>query len=182
LYEFNFTISEQDYLDFNLYHMNTASDMRKKLTVYRLMLPGFFVLWLLFTYNQAENMLPRAILFAAASVLWFFAMKPLLVSSVKRRIAKMSQNGTLPCTQVTAVRFDDDVMQSDCDGQEEVTAYAALDQITVYTSAIYIYTRAATVFILPFSAFASESQKEDFIQFINEKIAATRLSEEAAAQ
>jgi|GEM_PF-630787 len=170
MYEFTYQISEQDYLDYNLYHMDNAPEMKNRLLLYRLLVPVFFIAWIIVTYNPEQNFLVKIIFFTAVSVIWWFAIKPILVSSVKKQIQKLVKKGNFSTAHVGTLRFDADMIHVEGGGKTYTVEYAKVERVAVGPSAVYIYVNGALTCILPFSAFASEGERDEVLQFVNNKI------------
>ena len=181
MYEFKYQVTEKEYLDYNIYHMNTSPDMKKRFLFYRLMVPLFLVLWAVVTYDPARNLTIQILFVLGFSVLWFFLVKPLLIWSVTRRISRMGKTGKLRFEQENTVRFADDEMVTIVEEQEIKAAYAALERIAVYGTTMYIHGREA-VYLLPLSVFASGAEQDAFTQFLQGKIDESKLTEEAEAE
>jgi len=172
LYQFKYTLSEKDYMEFNKYHLLNAPSNKRGIIVLRLLLPLIFLVYLLFSFflfEEHSSLLIEFIIFAVISVIWFFIVKPLLIFNLKLRIKMIKKDGKLPYGKDVLVQFDEDSFIETIHEAESKANYKIIEKIAVGKNAAYIYINAMQAVIVPFSVFETNEQKNEFLAFINKK-------------
>ena len=172
MYQFNYSLTDKDYFDFNKYHMCNAPAMKKMITGLRILLIAllfFSLLSSLRNHSDATSLLALIIVYTAVSVAWFFAVKPYLVFLTKINIKLIKKDGKLPYGKNVLINFEEDFFVEATNDTEIKGKYKSVEKIAVAGDAIYIYISAMQAFILPISVFESTAQKNEFLEFINGK-------------
>jgi len=170
-YKFEFKITEQDYLDFNKYHMFNAPAMKKQMLPFRLIIPILFVFISFFQFQGFDSdFIRRTTIGIIGSIAWFFISKFTFISSIKKNIKNMKKDGKLVSNENTTIQFHDDFLIDITGATETKMGYTNLERVAIGDNAVYIYIGAMQAFIVPLSAFESEAQRNEFLEFINSKI------------
>ena len=180
MYNFVYNLNDKDYLEFNTYHFNSTPSYQKRLLVTKLFVPVVFAVLLVYFYVRDRYLFPVLVsgfVYAALSVVWFFAVKPLTIMGLKMRINSLKKDGKLPYDKNIRLKFDD---MSICETSEKGEArlfYSVIERIVEDNHAFYIYHSAIEAFIIPFSVFDNIEQKNGFFEFINAKCLIARDTE-----
>jgi hypothetical protein len=170
-------MSEADYFEFNKNHLLSSPGYRKSIRRLRIMVPAIFALMLLYyrfvKHEDWEILLTVAVIFALFSVLFFFVAKPYArlyrMCYIRINIWRMKKRGNLPYTTDGKLEFYDDYFGEDLEKGEYKLKYSAVVKVVEGSGAVYVYISETTAIIIPFSSFESDSQRAEFIAFINEK-------------
>lgn len=93
--EIYYTLTEDDYMNFNLYHVRNSSTAKKALKMQRLMGPFLYLFFTILVYLYLDIPLPvLVIMFLALSSLWFFLYPRYFYNHILRSTKKMIKEGT----------------------------------------------------------------------------------------
>ena len=173
-YKFKFNLNDQDYYEFNKYHLSNAPDMKKRNFWLKLYVPALFLLMLVFNILNGYDLdwlYISVIIYSVISVIWIFSIKYLALMFLKLRIRIMEKNGKMPYSKSVTMHFFEDYFTEITPDTKSDVKYTAVTRISVSASkAIYIYTNIILAYIIPYNAFHSQAEHEEFLQFINEKV------------
>ncbi|MCL2356455.1 MAG: YcxB family protein [Defluviitaleaceae bacterium] len=174
-YEFEFQMTEADFLDYNEFHFNNtprAKLLMAALTVIPL-LTGAAVFWIVFYLLGSSSFvfLPAVITVVLLSVMVYqlIFLSRTHRRNVKKQLKAMSTQGKLPYAENIRMQFDDEFIREFNERGETKTLYSSVDKIGE-GKGVYIYTNAVQAYAIPLSAFESEEQRKNFITFMNAKI------------
>ncbi|RPF47342.1 YcxB-like protein [Hydrogenoanaerobacterium saccharovorans] len=172
----DYKLNENDYLMFNEYHLLNSYTGKKSLTTFRMMLPIISLLAILIFFIASadlELILIEVALLFILSIVWIIFSKNMLIISMKKNIKKLTKDGKLPFSEEGTLIFDDDFISDKNSTTESKTRYTSVQKFCITDKAVYIYFSAVQAYIVPFSAFLTETDKQDFINFINQKFKIT---------
>ncbi len=174
LYQLECIINDKDYYEFNKYHMKNAADVKKGRLLGKLIVPVMFLFFIIYYIARGYDWIYlryAAIVFGVVSVIWFFAIWPLGLLFLKLHIRLMKKYSKIPYSSFTAMEFCDDNFVEKTNDTKTELKYDAIYKVCINDKkAIYIYLDAARACVIPFNAFESDEQAEEFIQFIKRKI------------
>ena len=173
LYKFECKTTDKDYYEFNKYHSTDSPDVRKTWLRYRLFLPVLFLITFIYHMISGDDWYSLSfglILYSIVSVLWFFSLKPVSLFFLKFHIKDMKKNGKLPYSDYATLEFYDDYFVEQTKNTKTEIQYDSVFKIRINEpKAIYIYQNAVLAYIIPFDVFSSDTEKDNFINFINQK-------------
>ena len=113
MYQFEYSLNDNDFWEFNKFHMQSATSLKKQINRMRLMIPMIFAI-LFFAFWARGNAETVVLLIIAAvytiiSIIMFFAIKPMVMRSTKRRIKFMKKQDKLPYPEHVIMKFEDDL-------------------------------------------------------------------------
>lgn len=163
----NFELTKQDYIDFNLFHLDHSKTGRKTLFIQRYIVSLIFILapfvlrWITeipFSYWMVVCL--------AAYILWVINYPKSLKKSVVKRIDKMLSEGK----NTSLIGDNDIVINEGCitritKQSESKSAWDTIESVQQNQKNIYIYNSALSAYIIPKRAFEN---KEDEASFINQ--------------
>ena len=171
MFTVNYTVSEQDYLDFNLYAVNHNPQQKKTMLLLRLVLPLLlcFVLVLPVVVNHDyQNIIPRAVVYLMISLIWFFLVKPLFTALMKNNVrSQMKKSRSLYSPQGTLYFADDAIRDVSADVTTEIR-YEKIEKIVVQNNCIYLFYSPITAILIPFASFSSDAQRDVIMAFLKE--------------
>lgn len=164
MFEFNYELNDDDYYEFNKFHIYNAPMHKKELFLARILPPVIFILISLIVGN--------VIIYITAGILsigCLVSFKKLNNYAIKRRIQRMKKTGKLPIEDNVILRFHDDGFVEITEKNESKFSYTCIERVENAESAIYIYTGAIQAFIIPHHVFKDKIEEEMFLEFINQK-------------
>ncbi len=112
----------------------------------------------------------EAILMTVISILWIVFSKKMFLRSMKKNIGKMKKEGRLPYYSESTLKFDEEHLYVITPDMEIKSKYSMIEKIILAEKVIYIYVGSVQAYVLPLTAFSGETQKQEFLNFINAKI------------
>ena len=180
-----YTLTQDNYLDFNIFHALNSAPAKALLRRTRTRPP---VVWLLaflvfcgyslYTSGQMPTVLAYIIL--SMSVLWYF-LYPLchrktLEWRLKRRLAG---GGRESMGEVTLAALDDCLRAEDAGGVREVP-YDEIERLVESKGCLYIYIGENSAVIVPLAAFGNGEAYREFRKTLEQNIRAAREARMAA--
>lgn len=166
-----YTLTPQDYINFNLSYAETSPTVKKSMNRARITGPIMFLIFP-FVMKNIGN-IPFAywmVLFAGLAVGWFFLMP----YSIKRRTVKQVQKMLLEKNNnflgpKTLELQANGILTKGVD-DESLTAYKSVEDVTQYQGGVYIYTSSISAIMISPEAFHSEEHKQEFLKELYAKI------------
>lgn len=173
-YKFECNLDDKDYYEFNKYHFLNSPDMKKSNFIWKISVPIFFLIILLYSIlNNYDKLyiLVSIFLFSIASFVWCWSYKYLTILFLKFYIKLLKKNGKMPYSSNSTVQFFDDYFEEVTTDTKSEIKYTAILRVDISeNNNIYIYTNPILAYIIPFSCFKSVEQQEEFLKFIKEKM------------
>ena len=181
----HYTLTQDNYLDFNIFHTLNSAPAKALLRKTRTQPP---VVWLLaflvfcgyslYTSGQLPTVLAYIIL--SMSVLWY-VLYPLchrktLEWRLKRRLAGGGQEAM---GEVTLEALNNRLRAEDAGGVKEVP-YDDIERLVENKGCLYIYIGENSAFIVPLAAFANEEAHREFRKNLDENKRSAREAHMAA--
>lgn len=176
LYRFDVNLTEQDYYEFNRFHLFTSHYGKKQFEKIRILTSVIPLILFILRFASyvlsgfaAEN-LAVCIVYILLSVFLFFISKPLVWFISKLQIKQMKKQGKLPFTPASTLEFYDDSFVEITPDNKTESKYSLVDSIYIVNGKmIYIFTNSVLAYMLPVKVFESEEQYNSFMDFITEK-------------
>ena len=172
-FKFDFTLSEQDYMDFNYFHMFSSKVGVKLYKRLRWLTSGLFlavgVLYLLLYGFNVDGLTYLGVFGVCAAIDWF-ACKPTLRATLKRQVKFNKKQGKLPYSPEASMTFEEDCFAERTETNKSEYSYSVIcDAYLVNDRMFYLYMDTMRAFLLPVSAFESKAQLNAFLEFIGER-------------
>ena len=173
-FSFDVKFGDEEYLEFNKYHLFYSKPNRNVLKKRRIF---FLVVTLIYAF-LAVICLKFELTFADVAciiVTLIFLLecifaKQRLVGMLKRTLKRMKKHGKLPYIAESTVEFYDDKFISRSENKTTEMPYTEVENVCDNTNhAIYIYTDVQSAKIIPYKCFRDDSEREDFLNFIKQK-------------
>lgn len=171
MFEFSYTVSENDYIEFNRYHVQNsmAGKRSRKIALYIILAALLLLLVTDIISGNMGKITYTLIIYLVIGILMLLLLVPMMRWNIKLNIKLIKKSGRLPYENEVYLRFEDDLLIDKTPLTEIKTSYAKLERIAVGTSGVYLYNSAISAILIPNSAFANAAQKYDFLQFIHKK-------------
>ena len=175
----HYTVTEQAYLDFSIYHAEQSESLSKLARRYRLLFPALISLIGVgfcgfMTWRFGVRVFPFAYLAGclALSALWYAFYPRLHRSSMKKRIkAYVAEgNGKEFIGSFTLELLDDRRFMKDADGVTTAVPYDRIGKMVENKGCLYIYIGSMTAIIIPLDTFGSEEAYREFRDSLAEKV------------
>jgi hypothetical protein len=108
-------------------------------------------------------------IFGIASVVWILIYRKLIERNIRKTMKVMEQSGKMPYGKASTLVYGEDKFTGTTEDMERSLNYSVIEKIVLGKNALYLYESAITAHILPYRAFASDEEKEAFLQFIKGK-------------
>lgn len=169
LFEYNYQLSFDDYLNFNLYHSLDRKESRQAFLAFRFMLPVLSVIAIaVFFIAGAEKdfIVIEAFFLAIVSAIWVAFSKKVMAFSIKRNLKRMMKSGKLPYTTENHLIFDGEQIIEISERGTSAVKYSSIENADDTGTAVYVYISAAQAFIIPQSAFAGDEDKRELLKYL----------------
>lgn len=174
MFQFTFTLDEQDYFRFNEYHAFVSLTSKKAMQAVRLLVPGILLLvWLakmLFSAQEPIDLLVGGAVYLLCSVLWIVLFKRYYRQMIRLQIRRMKKRSTLPVQVTNTLVFQQQDFLDIAEGSYSTVQYSKLQRVAVTQGDVYFYLNTMHAVILPFHAFQSDKQRADFLLFLQSRI------------
>lgn len=177
MFEFKVVLDEREYLLFNEYHFLNSRNGKNLLMFYRLLVPVVSLITVVTLYvldPKLQAALFTGFVMTIFSILGVVFAKRMLLMIMKNAVLKLKKDGKLPYNKQSTLRFNDEFIHEIMPDSEFKTKYAMIEKVAVTESAIYVYFGSIQAFVIPMSTFSNETEKRDFLEFINLKASTSR--------
>lgn len=152
MYRFEYDITEQEYLQFNEYHLlNSAAGKRGLILTKCMGLIFSIVLVVAFIIAGAESglIITETIFLAVFSIIWFARGKKTAIKNMRKQMEKLKkENGKLYSDKGTLI-FDEYGITDISEDKELKTPYSTVTQLCIGNNALYIYFSPMMAYIVP---------------------------------
>lgn len=163
----HYTITEQDYIAYNLFHYGQSRSVKRTLLLLRVLFP-LMVILMAFLYSRINMFyLVIAVVF---SIVWFFLYPYFFRRSLTRGVKRVMKEGKVNefIGEKSLTLGDTHVLFQEGRGNTEFM-YEAMERIASDQERLYLYFGTITACIVPFSAFQTAEDKEQFMRLLEEK-------------
>lgn len=166
----DYTLTEEDYINFNLSFAQTSDTVRKSMLRGRIAGPIMFLILPFVLKNVSD--IPFAYwmtIFAALALIWFLFLPRLITHNTIKQVRKMlKEKGNNFLGPKTLELRPDGIRTKGIDG-ETITPYSAVEDVSQYKGGVFIYTGSFSAIMINPGAFHSDQERESFIQEIQSK-------------
>ena len=173
MYTFNVKTNDEDYLEFNKYHLYNQKSFGKANKILRIFLPIFALLVLvlaIISKKDVDYIIILSCIYLVLSVLWLVFYKRIMFLSIKKTIDDMKKQGRLPYSAQSTLTFSDEGITEVSETGTTSVNYKSVEKIAVNADkALYIYFTAMSAFLIPLSMLPEEVTVDELVGFIEEK-------------
>ena len=173
LFKFNINLSDQDYLDYNIFWMIKSPYGKKQLTKYRIIIAVFFLIISFlslfgggFSGEAFLSLIPLAIVFLFIQLTFNY----FLTRSLKSQLKTLKKNGKMGYSAMAQMEFNEDSFVELTANNKTEQQYSSIERISVIDGkTVYIHVNNVMAYLLPISCFESKAQYDKFLEFIKTK-------------
>ncbi len=169
-FQFNVKISEQDYLNYNVFHMMRSPYGKRTMVTFRVVIAVLMCL-IAFIPSQTDRFsaewwigkIPVVLLLVLFQV--FF--NRLFIWSIKGSIRSLKKRGKAGYTPDAVLEFYEDEFREITEETTVEHKYSVVERISVVDNKIlYIHINNVAAYLLPLSCFESLEQYDRFLEFM----------------
>ncbi len=172
--EFNYSITDEDYLRFNTHQVLSIDAGKKDLNTYRRRLIFtslcLFLIVVLIS-NDLVLTIFESVFLGILLLIMLLLSKQNYLRAIRRHLNKLKkENLPLPYTPEYNLSFGDDSFTNTSKGIATTFNYSVVDTVWVTPTDIYIYVNSISAIIIPFTAFSSVDEINSLIGFLSTKV------------
>lgn len=149
--EIYYTLTEDDYMNFNLYHVKNSSTAKKALKIQRLMGPFLYLFFTVLLYLYIDIPSPvLVILFLVLSSLWLFLYPRYFYNHILRSTKKMIKEGANDglLGEHHMILSDDGIIDLSSNRETKVQ-WSGVQLFKEDDDNLYLYNSSISAYILP---------------------------------
>lgn len=164
--EINYNLSEEDYLNFNMFHAKNSTAVRRALNLQRFLTPIIFII-LSFVLSKVGGIhfLGVFIPFLVVSILWIIFYPKYfysyMIRNTKRMINEGKNDGLLGEHQM--ILSEEGIIDSNSNGETKVT-WSGIKTLSEDKHNIYLYNSSVSAYILPKRALDDVEKIKTFLK------------------
>jgi len=172
-YKFDITLTDSDYLDFNIFQSTRSHYGKKQITSVRIFITIVIAIYLFVTLvggGFSKESIIRSIPTTVVLIAMQLFVKKFYCWILKSSIKSLKKTGKMGYSPKATMEFYDDCfVELTPDGKTE-HKYSAIERISIVENkAVYIHINNVMAYILPVSCFESLEQYYLFLSFIKTK-------------
>lgn len=178
-FHLNITLTEEDYLTFNIFHAMETTAGKKTIRNSRILLisvmaVSIVLLVLILGWTMLSGICVT--LLGLLAVLYTIFGKRIIKHNIKEQISRLKKTGTLPFDTVAELAFYDDKIVEITANKRTELSYDALERICVVGNRyLYLYNSSVTAYIIPIPQLAGQLDEGAFWNFISQKCKSVEL-------
>lgn len=167
--EITYTLTEDDYIKFNLYHTKQSETVQKNLFIQRIIGPILFIMFaIIFGLFSNLSLIGLLITFSILSVLWYFFYPAYFYNLITRNVEKTIREGNNDTVlgQQQLIFKEDELVNLTLFGKTAVK-WQGITELKEDEDYFYLYNSAVSAYIIPKRALRAS---DDVKVFLHEKI------------
>ena len=161
----NYNLTEKDYLNFNLFHVENSKATRKVLNTQRFVSPIIFIA-MAFVFSRVGNvsLLVTLITFSLISIFWIIFYPKYFYRHITRHTKKMLKEGKNDGLfgEGYLILSDEGIVDSTSNGETKVE-WAGINKIEEDADYFFIYSSSVAAYILPKRAVTSVEETRNYM-------------------
>jgi hypothetical protein len=164
----DFTLTKEDYIAYNLHHIQHSPSLKKSLNIQRY---GLALIFLIFPFIIA-SMTPIPLflwllVYGSIFIVWIKFYPKYFVSSTKKRILRLIEEGnSANLLGERSILVTEEAVEEITPQGESRTTWGSIERIDETDDYIYIYTSPINAYLVPTRAFEETAQKNEFLQLL----------------
>ena len=173
----HYTVSEDDYLAFNIYHARHTPNYKRSIIGLCLLLPVLLAAatpLVLIAFSNISPWIWTAVAVAAGG-LWALAIPSRFEALIRRHIKKIIK-GRSEFVGAFSLGLQEGVLVYAGNNEKNEIAYSRVDKIVQDGELIFLFLGPLSAIIVPTAAFADDSQKQAFFTLLRAKCPAAEFT------
>ena len=173
LFELKISLTDEDYFEFNKFHMLKSHYGRSQMLKFRLMIAAIFVLAIL-VFGMGDGLSSYTLVYAVPCLialgLFQLFFNKFMEFSLRSHIKSLKKKGKMAYSPESTIQFGESTVTEITPTARAEQAYSAIERISIVgEGAIYVHINTLGAYILPASAFPTAESRAAFIEFIKTK-------------
>lgn len=167
-----YTLTEQDYIDFNLYTFKKSPTMQKRLLKQRVTGPVLFIIaTIIFPRITDISRMTWAVFFLTASAAWYFYYPKKMEKALRKTtLMQLNEREDDKLLSETQMILTEEGIRIKRESSESVFNWDAFKKVEQSDKQIFIFSRNIAVHIIPKMAFSSSAEMEEFLSIVRNHI------------
>lgn len=166
--KFEYELTKQDLIEFNLFHITYVKSTRRSLFLQRYILPLAFIVFPIFLRQFAIVPFEYGLaVFVFFYLYWVTFYLRRLKKFVSKRISKMLLEGGNSVIGSHNLEISEEGIVDKSEQTEAKTQFKAIENIMISKKHIFIYVNTNSAHIIPTRIFVNEAEKDEFLRMIN---------------
>jgi hypothetical protein len=168
--ELKYSLTKQDYIDFNINYMSYSKSTKRMLLIQRLIGPVIFLV-IPFLNSSPKSDPFSFVIFTILSILWVIFFDKIIRKDMKRRVSKVLAEGNNKgmLGEHTLILDKDGVLEITTHNESK-TKWDAIEDIIESENHIFIFFSSMAGYIVPLRVFKSSNEKDIFLETLYSKI------------
>ena len=180
LMELQYHITEQDFVDYNMYFIEHDALTQKTMRKLSLMLAGLVVVGGTALMYVVDSLSPVSIaVYLLLAVVCFFYGPVWFKRKARKNVHRTIQHAVNKhiCGPKT-LKLTEQGVQLVGESEDSLHPYSAFKRVTMASNQVYLYLDDISALIVPNNAFEQEADRQAFVKLLEEKIAQAKQQEE----
>lgn len=168
----NYTLTEDDYVEFNAFHIRNMASVRKQRMMLNLSVPIILlcvaIIYLLLV--RPVTFVPVISMYFIICLIWVLALSFFFGREVKKQIrSKIAEDEGNLYTGDCVIALGEDRIIGSNNFQITEAFYNNIERVSFDQNRLYIYKGDFSAFIIPHNAFDNSKHEDEFIKIIKDK-------------
>lgn len=164
----DFILTKEDYIAYNIHHIEHSPSMRKSLNIQRYGLAMIFLVFPFIIASLTSIPLPVwLVVYGTVFIVWIKFYPKYFISSTKKRIVRLIEEGnSANLLGERSILLTEDGVEEISPQGESRTTWGSIEKIDETDDYTYIYTSPINAYLVPTRAFEGTAQKSEFLQLL----------------
>lgn len=172
-FHFQITLTEEDYLAFNLYHALDSAQGKKQIRkvhlLFLLVMIALSALVLLILDHDTFGIC-YACAIAVFTVVYLLLFKRFVRHNIRSQIKQLKKTGKLPFDEAAQLEFDAEQIVERTPFKQVQQRYDHLERVCILPGRyIFLYYSSVGAYILPIPQICTQTNLDTFLRFLHEK-------------
>ncbi len=173
LFQFNITLTEEDYLAFNNFHSFESAHGKKLVRKSRISFIAIMVLLMalvIFMLGWTTFSIIYATFLGLFTALYMLLFRKILNRNIKVQIKRLKNVGKLPFDPVSTIEFYEDKLVEITASKRTEQNYNTFERICIVKDHyIFLYHSSVGAYILPLAQVKAQANQDDLLSFLSGK-------------
>ena len=172
VWKFQYSLTAQDYIDFNEHYYLKIPEGKKQILKFRLAFPLTALVFLALTAVRDQDLtlfITQAVLFCIFALVWWLGIQPVMLGIYKRRLKnpKDPAHSLVEIEGETTFDFENGLIISIDEKEELKVRFDSVTAVYEGKNAYYFYYTKAKAFVLPYRLFESSDKMVEFYNLVH---------------